>query len=125
MGAVYTCAPCWRTLRCAKAMNESDFNLQVDELMLALEEAIDDCGVDIDYETGAGVMILTIEADDSKVIISRQPAMHQIWVAAKSGGFHFDFRESGWLCSATGESLGALLNRVCSEQAGEAVELMF
>jgi len=104
-------------------MKESDFNLLVDDLMLALEESIDDSGVDIDYETSAGVMTLTIEADGSKVIISRQPAMSQVWVAAKSGGFHFNRAGDVWQCSSTSETLGELLGRVCTEQAGEQVQL--
>ena len=104
-------------------MNETQFNLLVDELMLALEESLDNSGVDIDYETSAGVMTLTIEFDGSKVIISRQPAMCQIWVAARSGGFHFNWQDNVWVCSTTGEHLLELLDRVCTEQAGEPVEL--
>ncbi|MDP1520332.1 iron donor protein CyaY [Porticoccus litoralis] len=106
-------------------MNETEFSDLADDLMLLIEESLDNCGVDIDYETSAGVMTLTIEADDSKVIISRQPAMSQIWVAAKSGGYHFNFDGVSWQCSTTGETLPELLSRVCSEQAGEAVELNF
>ena len=106
-------------------MNESEFNDLADELMLAIEEAIDDSGADIDYETSAGVMTLTIEADGSKVIISRQPVMTQIWVAAKSGGYHFNSDDGQWCCSTTAESLQELMSRVCSEQSGERVVLSF
>lgn len=106
-------------------VNESEFNVLADELMLALEEAIDDSGVDIDYETSAGVMTLTIEADGSKVIVSRQSAMGQIWVAAKSGGYHCNREEGQWRCSTTTETLPELLSRVCTEQSGEQVALAF
>jgi len=106
-------------------VNESEFNDLADELMLAIEEAIDESGNDIDYEISAGVMSLTIEADGSKVIISRQPVMAQIWVAAKSGGFHFNHSNGQWQCSTTAESLPELISRVCSEQSGESVILHF
>ena len=106
-------------------MNESEFNQRGDELMLAVEEAIDACGVDIDYETSAGVMTLTMEADGSKVIISRQPAMLQIWLAAKSGGYHFALQNGVWVCTTTAETFRDLLSRVCTEQAGEFVALDF
>ena len=72
-------------------MNETEFSQYCDDLMLAVEESIDDSGEDIDYETSAGVLTLTLEANGSKVIISRQPAITQIWVAAKSG-------ETGSIC---------------------------
>ena len=55
---------------------------------------------------------------------ARQPALRQLWVAARSGGFHFDYDESGslWICDSTREPLGALLNRTTLEQAGEDVD---
>lgn len=70
-------------------MNETEFNELADKLMLSIEEVIDDSGADIDYEHTAGVLTLTIEANGAKVIISRQPAMAQMWLAEKSGGVLF------------------------------------
>ena len=102
-------------------MNETEFNQLADELMLSIEEAIDDSGEDIDYENTAGVMTLTIEANGSKVIVSRQPAMAQIWVAAKSGGYYFNLSNDDWVCTSTGETLQGLLARVCEEQGGGLV----
>jgi len=113
-------------------MNEVEFDQCCDDVMLAIEEAIDLSGEDIDYETSAGVLTLTIEANGSKIIISRQPALCQIWVAAKSGGYYFNREDpnasgsnnndsnkgSDWICTTTEESLGELLQRVCSEQEG-------
>ncbi len=104
-------------------MNETEFNAQVDDLMLAIEDAIDDSGANIDYESSGGVMTLTCENDGSKIIISRQPALREIWVAARSGGYHCAQVDDRWACSVTGETFSTLLNRVCSEQLQEAVEL--
>lgn len=106
-------------------MNETEFNQLADELMLNIEEAIDDSGADIDYENTAGVMTLTIEANGSKVIISRQPAMAQIWVAARSGGYYFNLSDNDWVCTTTDETLQGLLGRVCEEQGGGVVVFGF
>lgn len=102
-------------------MNETEFNQLADELMFSIEESIDDSGADIDYENTAGVMTLTIEANGSKVIISRQPAMAQIWVAAKSGGYYFNLSDGDWVCTTTSETLPGLLGRVCEEQGESGV----
>lgn len=102
-------------------MNETEFNQLADDLMVAIEEAVDHSGADIDYENTAGVLTLTIEANGSKVIISRQPAMAQIWVAAKSGGYYFNLSGDDWVCSTTSETLQGLLGRVCEEQGGGVV----
>lgn len=104
-------------------LNQAEFDQCCDDVMLAIEEAIDLSGEDIDYETSAGVLTLTVEANGSKVIVSRQPALSQIWVAAKSGGYYLncldgDGIESNWICTTTEETLSELLQRVCGEQEG-------
>lgn len=104
-------------------MNETEFNLQADKLMLAIEDAIDESGADIDCESSAGVLTLTCENDGSKIIISRQPALQEIWVAARSGGYHCGRDGDLWRCNVTGEDLQALLERMCAEQTGETVSL--
>jgi len=107
-------------------MTESEFNQQVDELLLAIEEAIEASGAEIDYDTSAGILTLEFE-NASKVIVNRQPASQQIWVAAKSGGFHLDYlpQQQQWQLPDDGETLVQLLSRVCSEQTGESVSLVF
>jgi CyaY protein len=79
-------------------MNESEFNQRVEETLLKIEEDIDASGADIDYENVSGILTLTFE-DDSQIIINRQAAVKQLWVAAKSGGYHFGWDEEagGWV----------------------------
>jgi len=103
-------------------VGDSEFNDEIDMLMEDIEDAVEDSGVDIDYETANGILTLTFE-NGTAVIISRQVAMSQVWVAAKSGGFHFDRQGDLWQCSTRDETLGQLLDRTCSEQSGEMVAL--
>ncbi|WP_422136611.1 MULTISPECIES: iron donor protein CyaY [unclassified Endozoicomonas] len=105
-------------------MNESEYHDLLDDLMVAIEDAIEEAGLDIDYETAAGILTLTCE-DNSKVILSRQTPVLQLWLAAKGGGFHFDYDESKeqWIADSNGEAFMQVLNRCLSEQYGEAVEL--
>ena len=72
------------------ALSESQFNQKVDDTLLAIEEAIDAGGFDIDYENVAGILTLDCE-DGSQVIVNRQGAAMQLWVAARDGGHHFDW----------------------------------
>jgi CyaY protein len=106
-------------------MNESDFNQLAEDTMLAIEEAIDDCGVDIDFDNSGG--ILTLEFDNgSRIIINKQTPLTQLWVAARSGGFHFDYDTEGecWRLQGKGDELYSCLSLYCSEQAGETVTLV-
>ena len=72
-------------------MNEAEFNQIVDELMFSIEESIDHSGADLDYENSDGMLTITCEANGSQIILSRQPAMEEIWLAARSGGFHYQY----------------------------------
>lgn len=106
-------------------MNESEFNARVDDLMLTLEEALDASDADLDYESAGALMTITCETNGSQVIVSRQPALSQVWVAAKSGGYHLGLDGDQWRCATTGESLRELLERTLSDQTGEPVSLNF
>jgi len=105
-------------------MNESEFNQRVDDIIVQIEDAIDESGADIDYETAGGILTLSF-VNDSKIIINRQTPVKQLWLAAKSGGFHFDYDagQGCWLRDQGGEEFFTALNRYCSEQAGEAIKL--
>ncbi len=104
-------------------MNESEFNNIAEQTIEALQNAIDNCGADIDYDETGGVLTLEF-ADGSKIIFSKQSAMNQLWMAAKSGGFHFDYdpEKQQWICdSGNYEEMYAMLSRLATEQAGEDV----
>ena len=103
-------------------MNQTEFDDLADQILLLVEDTIYDSGVDIDCENSGGVLTLTCENNGSKIIVSRQPANFEIWVAARSGGFHLAYDGGFWKCAVTGETLGELLKRVCLEQSGEALE---
>lgn len=106
-------------------MNESEFQNLVDETIEAIQSAIDESGADIDYDEIGGVLTLEFE-NGSKIIFSRQAPVKQLWMAAQSGGFHFDYdAERGqWICdSGLGAELYVMLSRLCSEQGGVEVEL--
>lgn len=106
-------------------MNESEFNKLAEQTMIEIEEAIDASGADIDYDTVSDILTLEFE-NGSQIIINKQAPASQLWVAARSGGFHFDYdtgTQSWRLDSDHSQELLECLGRYCSEQAGETVKL--
>jgi len=104
-------------------MNESEFREVAEQTIEDIQDAIDNCDADIDYDEIGGVLTLEFE-DGSKIIFSKQGAMNQLWMAAKSGGFHFDYNTDmqQWICdSGDNEELYAMLSRLATEQAKEDV----
>ena len=103
-------------------MTESEFNDLVDETFALIEDAMDDCEADVDSENAGGVLTLGCE-DGSAIIFSRQPASRELWLAARSGGFHFIYQEGHWYCPKHQQGLALMIARITEEQAGEAITL--
>ena len=102
-------------------MNETEFHQLVDIQMQNIEEAIDDSEADIDYEVTGNVMTLEFE-NRSQIIINRQEPMKEIWLASKSGGFHFKLVDDKWTCSKTGMELFEMVKEECVKHAGEEID---
>ena len=98
-------------------MDESAFHARVDATFASIEAALDADGSDIDSRISGGILTLEFE-NDTKVIINRQAFNREIWVAAKSGGFHFRFDGAAWRDTRSQELLESLLARVITEQSG-------
>lgn len=105
-------------------MNDSQYNLLADELMLALEEAIEECGVDIDYESVSGLLTLTFK-NQSKIIINKQAPLHEIWVATKFNGHHFSYQDNHWQDKRGGGEFWQFISAAVSKQAEADISLNF
>ncbi len=101
-------------------MNESEFNALAEATLLSIEQQVEDADTELDFEMSSGILTLTAE-NGSKIIINRQVATLEIWVAARSGGYHLGRQDDVWFCRSTGETLQELLTRVVVEQGGEEI----
>ena len=103
-------------------MNDSQYSLLTDDLLLAVEEAIENTGVDIDYEGVGGLLTLTFK-NSTKIIINKQAPLHEIWVATKFNGHHFHLENEQWIDKRGGEEFWQFLSNAVSIQADVAVVL--
>jgi len=102
-------------------LNESEFVALSDRVLGAIGAAIDQSGEDLDWSENDGV--LTIECSDgSRLIVNRHTPNREIWVAARSGGFHFHVDRDRWRDSRSGEELSAALTRLLRLQANTTIE---
>ena len=90
-------------------MTESEFEALAGAALAALESAFEASAPDADVQS-KGTGMLEIEFDDaSKIIINQHAAAREIWVAARSGGFHFRWDGAAWRDTRSGAELfGAL-----------------
>jgi CyaY protein len=101
-------------------MTESEFNELADEVFKRIEQALDASGTDIEYSLTGGVLELEFE-DGSKIIINRHGPNREIWLAAKSGGFHYSYKDGQWLSRRDGSELFGKLRELVKLGSGESV----
>jgi CyaY protein len=103
-------------------MTETEFLQRAEQVMVAIERAIDATGADIEASRSGNVLTLEL-GNGSRVVINSQAPMQQMWVAGKSGAFHYAWRDGAWHDTRDGSELFAALSRLVSAQGGEAVVL--
>ena len=106
-------------------MDDKDFNRRADATLACIEAALEASDADIDFELGVGGVLEIEFADGSKIIVNRHGVAREIWVAARSGGFHFRWQDTDetWRDTRDGQELFAKLASLASQQAGEPVSL--
>lgn len=108
-------------------MTESEFLDLADQTLNTIEAALERAAQeqDVDIESSRSGNVLEIEFVDngSKIIVNSQAAMQEMWVAARSGGFHFRRQGDQWINTRDGSELFAALSAAASAQAGTSLSI--
>lgn len=102
-------------------MDDGEYGRLADEVMRRIEAGLDAAGGELDYELAAGGVLEVRCADGSSIVVNRQAAAREIWVAARSGGFHYRWDGSQWRDTRSGEELFAALQRLLAEQGAGVI----
>lgn len=103
-------------------MTETEFTELAEQTLDAIEAAIESTDADIESQRSGNVLTLEL-ANGSRIVVNSQAPMRQIWVAAKSGGFHFARADDKWRDTRDDAELFAALSRIVSAQSGLSVVL--
>ncbi|NJM43218.1 MAG: iron donor protein CyaY [Brachymonas sp.] len=106
-------------------MTDTEYLRHAESLLHAVEASCDRINetsdADIDNQRVGG-MITLIFANKSQIIINLQKPLHEVWMATKAGGYHYQFNspsDSIWRCTREGTEFFADLSRHASAQSGE------
>ena len=104
-------------------MNDAEFATLSGAALDRIEQQLEASGADLDFDLAAGGVLEIEFADGSKIIVNRHAVAQEIWVAAKSGGFHFRHDGEVWRDTRDGEELMVKLSRLSTAQAWAPVLL--
>jgi CyaY protein len=106
-------------------MTDTEFMDCAESVLRAIEthcDRINDEGnADIDNQRVGGMITITF-LNKSQIIINLQKPLHEIWLAAKSGGYHYKFDGRQWMDTKGQGEFFASLSRYASEQAGSKMD---
>jgi CyaY protein len=86
-----------------------------------LDRWLQDDVIDIDSQRTGGLLELSFPAG-SKIVINTQPPLHELWLAARAGGYHFKWVDGAWRDTRDGAEFFARLSQEATAQAGRALD---
>jgi CyaY protein len=102
-------------------MTDTEFMDQAEMLLKAIEgncdRINDEMIADVDNQRTGG-MVTIVFANRSQIVINLQKPLHEIWLAAKSGGYHYKFNSGQWMDTKGQGEFFENLSRCASDQAG-------
>ena len=105
-------------------MTDPEFMDRAEALLLRIEASCDrindESDADIDNQRVGGMVTLSFP-NGTQIIVNLQKPLHEVWMAARAGGFHYKFDGVQWSdTKGQGEFFGNL-DRYASEQAGRSL----
>ncbi|MDE2079850.1 MAG: iron donor protein CyaY [Burkholderiales bacterium] len=103
-------------------LTDADYVREAGALLAHIEATADrwlqDDVIDIDTARTGGLLELSFP-DGSQIIVNLQPPLHEVWLAARAGGFHFRWADGRWRDTRDDSEFLAVLSRHASAQAGQ------
>jgi CyaY protein len=108
-------------------MTESEFlalaETTLDTIETSLEQASNTSDLDVECSRSGNVLEIEFVDNGSKIIINSQAPMKEMWIAAKSGGFHYKREGNSWINTRDGSELFDALSGMVTAQSGVALRL--
>jgi CyaY protein len=108
-------------------MSETEFLDLAESTLDMIESAMDRLNdqdlLDVECKRSGNVLEIEFIDNGSKIIVNSQAPMKEMWVAAKSGGFHYKRVGEQWINTRDGSELFAALSQLASAQGGAQVTL--
>lgn len=106
-------------------MTDLEYLDRAEAALKAIERACDrindETDADLDNQRVGGMVTLTFR-NGSQIVVNLQKPLHEIWMAARAGGFHYKWDGGHWMDTKGQGELFAHLSRCASEQSGQGLD---
>ena len=106
------------------SLSDVDYQRETSALLSRIEGAadrwLDEDLIDIDTQRSGGLLELSFP-NGSKIIVNTQPPLHEVWLAARDGGFHYRWLAGQWVNTRDGSEFVQVLSQHASAQGGKTL----
>lgn len=95
-------------------MTELEFTQRADATLARIEAILEQRDDDVDFQRSGNVLEIELE-NGAKLILNRHDANQEIWLAAKSGGFHYAWQNDQWFSQRDGSELFTRLTELLGD----------
>jgi CyaY protein len=107
------------------SLSDAEYHRLAGETLARIEATLDrwlqDDVIDIDSQRTGGLLELSLPGG-SKMVVNTQPPLHELWLAARGGGYHFKRVADAWRDTKDGVEFFERLSREASAQAGRPLD---
>ncbi|VXC08139.1 iron donor protein CyaY [Massilia sp. 9I] len=108
-------------------MTESEFLALAESTLDRIEQCLDKLNdedvVDVECRRSGNVLEVEFLRNATKIIVNSQAPLQEMWVAARSGGYHYKRVGDEWRNTRDDSELFASLSQYVTEQGGAPVAL--
>jgi CyaY protein len=106
-------------------LTDAEYARETSALLARIESTCDrwlqDDVIDVDTQRTGGLLELAFP-DGSKIVVNAQPPLHEVWMAARLGGYHYRWAAGRWVDTRDGSEFFESLSRQASAQAGRRLQ---
>jgi CyaY protein len=108
-------------LAMSETLSEKTFDQLADQTLSKLVDALGELD-DLEADLSQGVLTVKFE-DGKRYVINSHRAARQIWMAAESSAWHFDWDGSKWVSTKSKDELLALIAQTVGKKLGRKINL--
>jgi CyaY protein len=105
-------------------LSDAAYARETEALLARIEATADrwlqDDLIDVDTHRTGGLLELSFP-NGSKLIVNTQPPLHEVWLAARGGGFHFRWNGAHWVDTRDSSEFFDTLSKHATLQGGKTL----
>lgn len=101
-------------------MNDTEFITLTEHIFNLIEDQLEAANLDIDILRQGNILDISFDNGQS-IVINRNQAIQELWIAAQNNGYHFTYQDNTWISTREKQEFFSVLSQQIHDICGESV----